>query len=44
MWSILEGAEAENRAKDERASWDENPFYNKNYRCLTKITDTKLLD
>jgi len=28
----LEEAEAENRAKAERESWDENPFYDKNYR------------
>lgn len=30
--SILEEAEAENRAKAERESWGENPFYDKNYR------------
>jgi len=29
MGSILEEADAENRAKAERASWGENPFYNK---------------
>jgi receptor expression-enhancing protein 5/6 len=27
----LEEAEAENRAKAERESWGENPFYDKNY-------------
>ncbi|PWZ17925.1 HVA22-like protein a [Zea mays] len=28
----LEDGEAENRAKAERESWGENPFYDKNYR------------